>query len=343
MPMKKGYCINCNKHDEIRRIFDVNSESRFCYCPHCGKKYRPKVAIFNYERTISRYNKKAKFFLKNVGQPRYAYNLFAYVLELEPTNKTAKLGRLLSLAYLSTLRRNHFSEVKELLDMAKHEVKEPKSNREKYSEFLMSLDKCLNDYIFKVKKKLCIHACFYDSDCIKLYYKHLRDTINLKRVIAGEFSSIGDSKHSSECFDSIKKLELDYNEPTYTADGVEHTFSNFSKYGEPLVSEGRKVINTKLGKHRLSTLDKNNKKLNVLSDSVFSIAYFRMYVVYDKCYWLGGAALVLSIAFMIAFLTQIGAPLFTLFLILFIFFVANGLLLIGIRFLFGAILKKPRF
>ena len=43
MAIKKGYCTNCNKHDESRRIFDVNSEARVCYCPHCGKKYRPKI------------------------------------------------------------------------------------------------------------------------------------------------------------------------------------------------------------------------------------------------------------------------------------------------------------
>ncbi len=91
--MKKGFCTGtgCNNREEVRRIFEVNSEAQFCYCPYCGKKYRPKVAIFNYEKRITRYNKKAKFFLLNVGQPLYAYNLFAYVLELEPENKTAKL------------------------------------------------------------------------------------------------------------------------------------------------------------------------------------------------------------------------------------------------------------
>ena len=82
MAMKKGFCLStvCNKREEVRRIFDVNSEAQFCYCPYCGKKYRPKVAIFNYEKRITRYDKKAKFFLKNVGQPLYAYNLFAYVV-----------------------------------------------------------------------------------------------------------------------------------------------------------------------------------------------------------------------------------------------------------------------
>ena len=96
MAMKKGFCLStvCNKREEVRRIFDVNSETQFCYCPYCGKKYRPKVAIFNYEKRITRYDKKAKFFLKNVGQPLYAYNLFAYVLELEPTVNVLEFGAL---------------------------------------------------------------------------------------------------------------------------------------------------------------------------------------------------------------------------------------------------------
>lgn len=342
MAMKRGYCTNCNKRDEVRRIFEVNSESRFCYCPHCGKKYRPKVAIFNYEKTIAKYNKRAKFFLKNIGQPLYAYNLFAYVLELEPYNKTAKLGRLLSLAYLSTLRRNHFGEVKELLEIARPDLKDAK-NKDKYNHFLLSLDKCLNDYIAKVRKKLTIRTYFYDSDCIKLYYKHLRDTISLKRFVAGEFSGVGDKKSSQDVFESIKNLELVYNEILYTADGVDHTFTNFTKYGDPLVSEGRKKIDTKLGKYRMSTLDKDNKKLAILSDSVFSKVYFHMFAIYDKCYWYAGISLGVAIIMMILFITQINQPLFTLFLILFIIFIVQGVAFLALRLIFGSILKKPRY
>ena len=103
MALKKGYCISCNKNDETRRIFDVNPSVSYCHCPHCGKRYRPKVAIALYQKVIARYLRRAFFFLRNVGNPKRAYGIFAYVLELEPSNKAARMGRVLSLAYLSTI------------------------------------------------------------------------------------------------------------------------------------------------------------------------------------------------------------------------------------------------
>lgn len=341
MPMKRGYCTNCNKRDETRRIFEVNTDTKFCYCPHCGKKYRPKVAAFNYERTISKYNRRAKYFLKNVGQPTYAYNLFAYVLELESYNKTAKLGRILSLAYLSTVRRNHFGEVQELLEMAKKDVKDGKNNQ-KYIDFLCSLDKCVDEYMHRLKRKLTIHSYFYDVECLKLYFKHLRDSIALKRYLASDFSGSNDSKRSQAVFQSIKDLEIAYNEIIYTADGVDHSFTNFTKYGEPLITDGRKNIDTKMDKFRLSTLDKEDKKRRYIKDPVFSKTFLHMFAVYEKCILLAAISLVLGIASMIGFLIVKDQPWFAIFLTLFIIFAAQAIGLVTIYVIFGTILKKPR-
>ena len=342
MAMKKGFCIGtgCNNREEVRRIFEVNSEAQFCYCPYCGKKYRPKVAIFNYEKRITRYNKKAKFFLLNVGQPLYAYNLFAYVLELEPENKTAKLGRLLSLAFLSTLRRNRFSEVKALLEMAKGEVREQKGNR--YSNFILSLNVCANDYIERCKKKLTMHRYFYDIDCLKLYYTNLRDTIDFKRYLASEISHTSDKKGAEKIFVEIKNFELQYNETYYTADGIDHSFTNFTKFGDPLITQGRKQIDTKLGKFRLSTLNKNDKKLIYIKDPIFTHARIGMYRIYEYAYIYAGINVVIAGGFFAAWIVLLQKPIAVLFLTLWILFLTIGLSFLVAKIIFGSLLKKPK-
>ncbi len=342
MAMVKGYCTNCNKNNEERRIFDVNSEAKFCYCPHCGKKYRPKVAIANYEKTIDKYNKKAKYFLKNVGEALYAYNLFGYVLELEYTNRTARLGRLLSLSFLSTLRRNRFNEVKELLDMEKSSERGMKSKK-KYSAFLMSLDGSTRAYISLVKRNLTFRGYFYDTDCIKLYFCHIRDAINLKRAIAAELSSINDAAGASDVFNNIKEMELEYNKTIFTVDGNDHYFANFTKAGEPLLTNGSKHIDTKMGKFRLSTLDKNNKKLNVLKERVFTKAFPRMYHAEQRCVPAAITAGVLSIGLLVTFFIMMGQPIASLFLTLFIVLFVLSLSLVAMKFILISILKKPRF
>ncbi len=344
MAMKRGFCIStvCNKREEVRRIFDVNSETQYCYCPYCGKKYRPKVAIFNYEKRITKYNRKAKFFLMNVGQPLYAYNLFAYVLELESYNKTAKLGRLLSLAYLSTLRRNRFSEVQSLLEIAKTDVKETKTMANKYSNFLLSLNTCASDYIDRVRKKLTMRGYFFNIDCLKLYFLHIRDVISFKRFLASEFSGINDKINAQKVFDEIKNLELAYNGVIYTVDGIDHSFTNFTKAGDPLISEGRKKIDTKLSKFRMSTLDKNDKKLIYIKDPVFSRRFIRIYHMYDMAFVYASINGVLGIGSLVAWIVLQKQSISLIFLILFIFFFAVGLSFVALRIIFGSMLKKPR-
>ena len=340
--MAKGYCTNCNKDNEARRIFDVNSDAKVCYCPHCGKKYRPRVAIHNYKRVIDRYLKRANYFLRNVGETRDAYNLFAYVLELDPHNKHAKLGRLLSLAYLSTVRRQRFLEVRDLLDIEKESFHRPGIHDE-YTEFLLSLAKCTEIFIVNVKKKLTMKGYYYDVECVKKYYKHIRSVIELRRLIVSELTAIGEQKLSSDVNDSIKTLENEYNNIIVTVDGWDHFLANFSKTGDPLITNGRRKIDTKLSRYRMSTLDVNNKQLNVIDDEAFSKLFRRMYRTYKPSLPLGCLTLLVSLTLLVfyfIFRTRDCAPYILSLVILFGIFTAGFALL---RILFGVLLKKPRF
>lgn len=270
MSMKKGYCTNCNKHDESRRIFDVNSETRFCYCPHCGKKYRPRIAIANYERIINKYLRKARFFLRNAGETLLAYNLYAYVLELEPGNKTAKLGRLLSLCYLSNLRRNRFKETRELLSIEREDYHTQGIRRE-YVAFLLALSNCIDVFLTRSCKKLTFKHYFYDIECVKLYFKQIVEALELKRLIVEELSVCEEEKQAANVSKTIKMWENVFNESFFTIDGQEHNLLNFTKAGDPLIVDGkRKEDTTKYLRFRPGSLDVNDKKARYIKDEVFS-------------------------------------------------------------------------
>ena len=343
MAIKKGYCTNCNKHDEPRRIFDVNSEAKVCYCPHCGKKYRPKIAIYNYERVITKYLRRAYFFLKNVCDASRAYSLFAYVLELEPTNKTAKLGRLLSLAFLSTLRRNRCLEVSELLQIEMADFHTPKFTRE-YTAFLLSLDHFTNNYIANVKKKLTFRNYFYDIDCIKLYFRHIYDTLPLKRLIASELSLCDEANLAAEVNEGIKTMESEYSQGFYDVHGQEHNLVNFAKSGDPLVVNGRsKVDTTKLLRYRMSTLDPTKKKnFRVLAEPVFTRTFIRMFETYHHALVATIILLAATVIALIVYLIIIKQPLSVILLVFTIIFGVGAITFLIIRLVFGSVLTKTR-
>ena len=341
MALKKAYCYHCNKHDEQRRIFDVNAEAKYCYCPHCGKKYFTKVAMSNYDHRISHYNKRARFFLRNVVESSYSYSLYGYVLELEPENLTAKLGRLLSLAYMSTLRRDKFVEVKEMINISNDEFKLVK-NRKKYHEFLDSLNACVDEYVARVKKSLTFHGYFYDTDCIKLYFTHLKRAIDLKRLIAAEFSDICLNTSYADVTKSIKIIEKYYDEVCFTVDGRDHYFANFTKTGDILITDGMQNKDTKLSKYRMATLDPKNKKLIVLKERVFPGMGIKMFNLFEKCFVFAGLLLSLAVVALIFYLIFRALSFSPILLSIFIVFTVFGLSFIGLRLILGFILKKPR-
>lgn len=341
--MQKGYCTNCNKDNEGRRIFDVNSDVRFCYCPHCGKKYRPRVAIANYNRVIHKYLHRAHFFLCNAGEVQYAYNLYAYVLELEPTNKTAKIGRLLSLAFLSTVRRNRFTEVKQLLEIEKDQFHEKVFAHEEYNEFLIHLENCTETYLNNVKKALTLKGYFYDVECIKLYFKHIKDVIDLRRLIVSELMVIGVSANLSIISYETKDLEKEYNLTCFTVDGQDHSLAHFAKNGDPIIVNGVKQVETNLHRYRMSTLDENNKKkLNVIPERVFPIIYARLFRTYEMSLGLAIANVAIAITLFIFYIALRGRACEPYILALAIIFAVIGLSFLTMRILFGITLKKQR-
>ncbi|MBR0440264.1 MAG: hypothetical protein IJK27_05930 [Bacilli bacterium] len=341
MAIVKGYCTNCNKNDEVRRIFDVNPDVRFCYCPHCGKKYRPRFAIANYQKVITKYVRKATFYLKNAGEPQLAYALYAYVLELEPTNLDAKIGRLLSLAYLSTVRRERFTEVLELLELTP-ELFRTHAFKDRYLIFLLALERCTVNYLIHLKKALTLKNCFFDTECIKLYYNHIKAMISLKRFIASEFSLLDAEDRAKEVNESIKEFEKEYKVTTITCDGQEHYFANFGRSGDPLITNGRYNSAYKLDKYRLSTLDARNKKLRLIKENIFTLRYHHMFKVFSTSFVYMALFGVVAIASFITYFSVRQYQNSIVFLVLGILASVGILTFLALRLIFGQMLKKPR-
>ncbi len=343
MALKKGYCTNCNKNDETRRIFDVNPSTSYCHCPHCGKRYRPKVAINNYNRVLARYLKRASYFLRNVGDAKRAYGIYAYILELEFSNSAARMGRLLALSYLSSLRRNRFKEAKELLLMDVEQFREEKYEKE-YSAFLLELSKCTDEYMYRVEKKLTFKDYFYDVDCLKLYYKNMEDVIDIKRLIVNELSLINEEKMVEIVSNSIKNLEEIFKKSVFTADGKEQKLVNFGKSGEPLIVNGyQRKDTTKIQRYRMSTLDPNNKKATFIKDVVFSRTYIKLFNAMQASIALIIVSAVIALVALIIYLVFIKNPFILVALILAIVFGVLGVSFVIMRLILSYVLTKKRY
>ena len=266
--MKRGYCTSCNIPDESKRIFEVNSESEVCFCPHCLKKYKPSQAINNYNRLIKKHLNQANYLLKNANEIAKAYSLFAYVLELENNNRLAMMGRILSLAYLSTLRRDRFSETLELLKIEKDSFHLVSLSKD-YSELLMELDECMNEYYCNLNKRLTFKGYYYDTDCVRLFYQRINSMLELKRLVRNELISLNETTLSEGVETTMKAMEKELSKTLITADGVDHHLINIGDHGTPLVSNGVSKVNTGLEKYRLSCLESDERKLKVIKDKMF--------------------------------------------------------------------------
>ena len=180
MSMKKGYCPKCKKtKDEKKRVFDVNSEASVCYCPNCLTAYKPSVAINEYNNFLSDKITTAFYQFKTIGKFEKAYKTFANVLEFEPEHAIALSGRIISLLYLSTLRKVYFNDCKSLLILAKHRFSLI-TNREIYKQLLSSLNTAIEEYHHNLTKRLTFKGYFYDAECLKLFIIRLNEIREFK-------------------------------------------------------------------------------------------------------------------------------------------------------------------
>ena len=268
MALKKGFCSHC-KGDERLRIFDVNSAAEVCYCPNCMAEMLPKEAIMNYGYLISHYLKKASKALFDSTQYFVAYQTFAHIIDLNDSIKVAHFGRILSMVYLSTVRK---SKVSFALTLHRQEAPKMFHYQETFNEyyhFLILLLDALDTYESRLKKKISTRSIFYDLDCVILYLKCIDEIRNYKEFIASEASFFLESNKDyynvivKRVEKSQKAYDRIYKEQYMTADGYKYIFHKFDRNGLPLVGIKDDKPNPDLRCKKIELNPKDNKKSKI--------------------------------------------------------------------------------
>lgn len=271
MATKRGLCPYCTEHRVDRRIFPVNPEASTCFCPLCMKEVEPKIAIDGYRELIDKMLLKADNSLFVTCDPTLAYAEYAEVIELEPKEAHALLGRILCLIYMGKVRKSYLPEALALLENTSFEG----CDIDEFVFFLKKINFALDEYESSICKKLTFKSYFYDVDCLKLYWIHLHETIKMKELILSIVKDIKKDYKSQQVDMMINLLAHNIDEKskvlhldTYIASGKSYRFMKVL-YGKAVIEEGNKRVETHLLRYRLSTLDENEKHKRYIKDEVF--------------------------------------------------------------------------
>lgn len=345
MGTQKGLCPHCQNKTFERRIFQVNPEASTCFCPVCMQGVDPKVAIAGYRKHIDAMLALADNTLFVTCDPTLAYQQYADVLELEPSEAHALLGRILCLVYMCKVRKSFLPEASILLENTSTES----VNLDDFVFFLKKINFALDEYDEALRKRLSFKEHFYDLDCLKLYWARLYEIIKMKEKIRSLMSDIKKihPSHQNEVLINILDHNIDEKNAilhleTFVVDGHSYIYERFHNSGSVLVSSGKKEEENKFTRYRLSSLNKDEKGKRYIKDEIFKD--------YTKVVAMKKASLVLAIIFFL-FAGGFGAAA-ALFKDDFIFFVsfvsAGGVLFIGAILFFvlhlcwRAVLKKRK-
>ena len=271
MASKRGLCPYCHTLRVDRRIFLVNPEASTCFCPTCMREMDPKLAIDGYKEYIDNQLEIADRTLFVTCDPVLAYQEYANIIELEPKEAHALLGRILCLIYMGKVRKSYLKEARTLLEATSYEG----VNINDFAFFLKKINFALDEYDASLLKKLTFKTYFYDFECLRLYYSHFNDIILLKELILEIVENIKKkySSQQNEVLNNLMKHNLEekkriLKQEVYTADGVSYKFNKVS-YGKVELIKTNHDIETHLSRYRLATLNENDKKNRYIKDEIF--------------------------------------------------------------------------
>ncbi len=278
MGLKKGYCVYCDAQDKREHIIDVNPDAKVFFCPKCLHPLDPKDAIREYQKYIAKLLSKADLTLNRYSEFYNAYQSFAYILEIEPNNFKARIGRVISLLYLSKVRT---SQITNALTIFKNEKCKYYHKNEKYDQYfgyLTIINHILDEYHKKLYKRLTLKRRFYDAECIITYFLRNKELVSFKEEILDEIQFLKDKVSQSmklEEFEEkiVKQLEKFNNEikSSYTsAQGYKYTLIDYDKNGIPLFAKSEDKVAKSIYRIRYSSLDKEEKgKKVIINDVIF--------------------------------------------------------------------------
>ena len=277
MSLKKAICTHCySKKSGRSRVFEVNPEVSVCYCPYCERKLDPEDAIDAYNQMMRKQGIVAYKILYEQTNCALAYQTFAQIIELDPSYIEARFGRILSLIYLSGLRRTRFADaillLKEEAKIYFHKIKD--SNR--YLRFLRRANEAVDEYNARFRKRLVIHGYYYDDECIKSMYQHVKEIVEFKISLLEECEFMNGKIEDDNFKDLTKKIkeqitfiENELSTPVMSVDGYTYALAGFKECGAAFLGHSTDKQDVKVKKYRKMSLGNHDKKTALIKDQVF--------------------------------------------------------------------------
>ena len=272
MATKNGVCPRCQFNRLERRIFPVNPDASTVFCPFCMRELNPTEAIESYNEIISNMLEKADGSLLVACDPVLAYRQYAAVLEVEPSNSRALLGRILCLIYTSRIKRSYLVEANELLGEITYKGTEEVT---KYVGFLKRINFALDEYDMALNKKLTHHGQYYDEECLKMYLKRLTEIITFKKNILETLNKIKKDYVSQKnevlinlISHNISEKESSLRTSKFLITGIGYKVTRVSA-DKISITETGETMNTHYNKKGLYTLNENDKSKKLIKDTVF--------------------------------------------------------------------------
>lgn len=273
--LKKAYCPHCKTNNDLERIFTVSPDAEVCYCPNCLREYKPKEVIDNYNYYIANRLAKAERLLYRDTKFYEAYCAFGDIIEIDSTISKARFGRILSLIFMSKLRKTQFENAALLLNTEAEQYFHKLKDQIPFIKFLNRANAALDEYSKRLYKKITIKDRFYSEDCVALYFQHLHEVIEMKKIILDEFQKIWTKnaearvEHQIKSIEeSLKEMNDNFNSEVVTTEGVHYKVAKVIPPKQILVSALSKRT-AKLNHYVKYKLDDNEKRGKLLKDNVY--------------------------------------------------------------------------
>lgn len=281
MGMMLGYCKKCQVRGEDPRFFEVNTDHNVVICGRCGLRMTPKQAIANYDNLFDYLYKEAEILLFRARDAMGAYKAYARIIDLKPDDVVARFGRILSLVYISTLRKTNFDGALLMFHEEKKKYLRNPKYRVQYYSFIRCMNRAVSRYHEKLLKRLAYknidgNEYFYDQECVSLYFHRILQIRNFKQIFLEECIYLKDkleddsfeplmgtlSKEVEELTEELKVVRTD-------VDGVKYTFRRMSENFKPIISKSDIKTLLHLPKFQRYSLEDNKEKQPTINNSMF--------------------------------------------------------------------------
>ncbi len=276
------YCRHCRKGlSEKAHIFDVKNETEKVVCPNCGYELNFFDAKRDYDSLISHYLKLANNNLNYRFQFLSAYQTYAHILDIEPDNIDAIVGRMIALLYLSTVRKAYFKDVGELFIRESTHLCGDCNEYEQLLYFIKRVNAICRDYSKTIKRRLTATAkLYYDNYCVALYILRHIEIDNFINILLDKISAIKGEYVDSRLTILIDKLKEQLTKNAFVYKTVyvtvrrgQYAFKNIDKNNVVTLTEVKKpslVWNDKI--EQKSLLDNPNNAVARIKDDIFMSA-----------------------------------------------------------------------